>query len=142
MPHVHRSSRKTDSVIGCLEVMASVSKVIPKCGGIAEVRLSWSFPCLLLFFSEQCMALSEHAALITCAIVNGVAASRTESIGDLLLYVLCFIYRFVSETYSFSKRSAKCGRPEPATIPFNIWPSTLMMTCSQSHRATPGRCYL
>ncbi len=124
--------------------MASVSKVIPEFGGIAEVHLSWSFPCLLLSFSAQCAALSEHAALITCATYlqwsHGLP-DRESKVGDLLLYVRRFIDSFVSDTDAFSKRALKCGRPD-ATLPFNIWPSTLMMTCSQSHRVTAGRCYL
>ncbi len=55
------------TVIGCLEVMESVSKMIPGFGGIvegacatlrkilssAEVRVLYSFPCLLLSFSER-----------------------------------------------------------------------------------------
>ncbi len=116
------SSEKEKDIrlIGRLEVTESVSKSSSGFGGIAEgtcamlrssedVGIFWTFLCLLLSFSQQCVALAEHAALITCATYLQWShdSADSESIGDLLLYVLYFIDRFVSDTYAFSKSSSK-----------------------------------
>ncbi|KAF9031501.1 hypothetical protein BDZ89DRAFT_620394 [Hymenopellis radicata] len=82
------------TVIGCLEVMESVSKVIPGFGGIVEgacgtLRKILSSAESANACRSECIALAEHTTLITCAIFNEVAASPSlagnESVGDLLL---------------------------------------------------------
>ncbi|KAF9031484.1 hypothetical protein BDZ89DRAFT_620090 [Hymenopellis radicata] len=84
------------TVIGCLEVIESVSKMIPGFGGIAEGVCATLRKILCSAESakicrSECTALAEHTALITCAILNEVASSPSlledKSLRDLCRYV-------------------------------------------------------